>query len=71
MKGVFKCFADYLFLIMKEKISACGPEDDSIFVPTVEVCQIKEHRKKKRVNLYIFYIVYVELLHNVSLLASM
>jgi hypothetical protein len=37
VKGVFKCFADYLFLIMKEKIAACGPEDDAVFIPTVEV----------------------------------
>ena len=38
VKGVYKCFADYLFLIMKEKIATCGPEDDAVFSPTVEVC---------------------------------
>jgi hypothetical protein len=37
VKGVYKCFADYLFLIMKEKIATCGPEDDAVFTPTVEV----------------------------------
>lgn len=37
VKGVFKWFADYLFLIMKEKINATGKDEDSVFIPTVEV----------------------------------
>lgn len=37
VKGVYKCFADYLFVILKLKIASCGPDDDSVFIPTVEV----------------------------------
>ncbi len=37
VKGVYKCFADYLFLILGEKITAKGEGVDTVFEPAVEV----------------------------------